>query len=173
MAKFSWGHSFKELNEYLFDMYSKCTSSQQVIQAQNEYMASLEQESRDRKANKSTNYIDFSSDDDDNSFNANKPNDESSDDDSSDDSDDDSSDDSDDDSNDDIDHKADTVSGSNAQSKSYSKSKSNNKPSISTDANSYTEISDAIGSLQIDESSGPDSPIKKFATDKFGNTIEL
>lgn len=34
MSKFSWGHSFIELNEELLDIYAKCTDSTSVVEAQ-------------------------------------------------------------------------------------------------------------------------------------------
>ncbi|XP_050506986.1 18S rRNA aminocarboxypropyltransferase isoform X1 [Diabrotica virgifera virgifera] len=38
MNKFSWGHSFEELNKELLDIYATCTDSKSVVEAQNEYI---------------------------------------------------------------------------------------------------------------------------------------
>ncbi|CAH1171326.1 unnamed protein product [Phaedon cochleariae] len=38
MNKFSWGHSFVELNQELLDIYSSCTDSTSVVAAQNKYI---------------------------------------------------------------------------------------------------------------------------------------
>lgn len=38
MGKFSWGHSFVELNETLLNSYAACKSSEEIIQVQNEYL---------------------------------------------------------------------------------------------------------------------------------------
>lgn len=38
MNKFSWGHSFIELNEELLDMYAKCTDSKSVVEAQSVFI---------------------------------------------------------------------------------------------------------------------------------------
>ncbi|XP_036334854.1 18S rRNA aminocarboxypropyltransferase [Rhagoletis pomonella] len=41
MGKFSWGHSFIELNESLLKKYAECKSSEEIVRVQNDY---LEQE---------------------------------------------------------------------------------------------------------------------------------
>lgn len=38
LDKFSWGHSFLELNEELLDKYANCANSAEVIAAQNAYL---------------------------------------------------------------------------------------------------------------------------------------
>ncbi|XP_067642640.1 18S rRNA aminocarboxypropyltransferase [Eurosta solidaginis] len=38
MGKFSWGHSFIELNEILLKKYAECKSSEEIVQTQNEYL---------------------------------------------------------------------------------------------------------------------------------------
>lgn len=45
LSKFSWGHSFLELNEELLGRYQKCKSSQEVLDEQNKYL----EESRNLK----------------------------------------------------------------------------------------------------------------------------
>lgn len=46
LNKFTWGHSFLDLNGELLDMYSNCTDSKSVIDVQNTYIekCQLEQE---------------------------------------------------------------------------------------------------------------------------------
>ncbi|KAI4471320.1 ribosome biogenesis protein tsr3 [Holotrichia oblita] len=46
LSKFSWGHSFIDLNEELLDIYANCKDSASVVTAQNEY---LEKEQRLQK----------------------------------------------------------------------------------------------------------------------------
>lgn len=43
LSKFSWGHSFLELNRELFDLYSKCQSSQEVLDVQQKYITECEE----------------------------------------------------------------------------------------------------------------------------------
>ncbi|XP_053969712.1 18S rRNA aminocarboxypropyltransferase [Anastrepha ludens] len=38
MGKFSWGHSFIELNESILKKYAECKSSEEIVRAQNEYL---------------------------------------------------------------------------------------------------------------------------------------
>lgn len=38
LDKFSWGHSFLELNDELLEIYSNCTDSQSVVQEQTKYI---------------------------------------------------------------------------------------------------------------------------------------
>lgn len=45
LSKFSWGHSFLELNDELLDLYSKCSSSEDVLEVQNKYL----EEAKNRK----------------------------------------------------------------------------------------------------------------------------
>ncbi|KAJ3283104.1 ribosome biogenesis protein tsr3 [Blyttiomyces sp. JEL0837] len=44
MSKFTWGHAFYKLNKELFDMYSKCKDSTEVVKCQQEYMKKIEEE---------------------------------------------------------------------------------------------------------------------------------
>ncbi|XP_012526982.1 18S rRNA aminocarboxypropyltransferase [Monomorium pharaonis] len=50
LEKFSWGHSFLELNSELLEKYALCTSSEEVIAAQEEYLKKAWQEKLDRLA---------------------------------------------------------------------------------------------------------------------------
>lgn len=45
MGKFSWGHSFLELNDTLLKKYAECKSSEEILQVQNSY---LQQEQDER-----------------------------------------------------------------------------------------------------------------------------
>ncbi|KAH8311298.1 hypothetical protein KR044_005460 [Drosophila immigrans] len=47
MGKFSWGHAFLELNEKLLNAYAACTSSDEIVKVQNEYLEA-EQKERDK-----------------------------------------------------------------------------------------------------------------------------
>lgn len=38
LSKFSWGHSFLELNEELLELYSKCQSSKEILEVQQKYL---------------------------------------------------------------------------------------------------------------------------------------
>lgn len=49
LDKFSWGHSFIELNEELLELYSNCNDSQSVLVAQNQY---IEQEQQKQISNR-------------------------------------------------------------------------------------------------------------------------
>lgn len=48
LGKFSWGHSFLELNDELLEKYAVCASSEEVIAAQEEYLKKAWQEKLDR-----------------------------------------------------------------------------------------------------------------------------
>lgn len=48
LGKFSWGHSFLELNGELLEKYTVCASSEEVIAAQEEYLKKAWQEKLDR-----------------------------------------------------------------------------------------------------------------------------
>ncbi|KAJ2535007.1 ribosome biogenesis protein tsr3 [Coemansia sp. RSA 1935] len=48
MARFKWGHAFKELNEQLLAKYAQCPDAEHVLQVQNEWIAMVEQERADR-----------------------------------------------------------------------------------------------------------------------------
>lgn len=54
MGKFSWGHSFLELNEPLLEKYAACDSSEEILHVQNKY---LEEEQGAR--NKPKDYSEF------------------------------------------------------------------------------------------------------------------
>ncbi|VVD04090.1 18S rRNA aminocarboxypropyltransferase [Leptidea sinapis] len=44
LSKFSWGHSFLELNSDALDLYSNCTDSKSVLEAQNTYLENVKNE---------------------------------------------------------------------------------------------------------------------------------
>lgn len=48
LNKFSWGHSFLELNAELLEKYAKCTSTEEIIQVQDKFLADARQEKIDR-----------------------------------------------------------------------------------------------------------------------------
>lgn len=50
LEKFSWGHSFLELNEEILEIYVKCSDSKSVVEEQNKYIAE-EQEKQKNRAN--------------------------------------------------------------------------------------------------------------------------
>lgn len=52
LSKFSWGHSFLELNLTLLDKYAQCKDSKEVLEAQNEYIKNAEDERAARRATK-------------------------------------------------------------------------------------------------------------------------
>ncbi|SGZ49347.1 CIC11C00000004180 [Sungouiella intermedia] len=49
LENFSWGLTFLEINKELLEVYRQCTDSESVEKAQNEWMAKLEEEVRQRK----------------------------------------------------------------------------------------------------------------------------
>ncbi|CCD24393.1 ribosome biogenesis protein TSR3 NDAI_0D00790 [Naumovozyma dairenensis CBS 421] len=49
LSNFSWGLNFLKLNEELFELYSKCTDSDSVKAAQEEWLDKIEQEATERK----------------------------------------------------------------------------------------------------------------------------
>uniref|UniRef100_D3TMU8 18S rRNA aminocarboxypropyltransferase n=1 Tax=Glossina morsitans morsitans TaxID=37546 RepID=D3TMU8_GLOMM len=55
MSKFSWGHSFIELNETLLNKYAACRTSAEVLQVQHTYIEE-EQKARDKPKNYSEFY---------------------------------------------------------------------------------------------------------------------
>lgn len=44
LSKFSWGHSFLELNEELLALYANCQSSEEILQVQQKYLEDNEKE---------------------------------------------------------------------------------------------------------------------------------
>ncbi|CAB3243337.1 unnamed protein product [Arctia plantaginis] len=48
LSKFSWGHSFLELNSEALDMYAACTDSKSVLEAQEKFLHSVQNEKDDR-----------------------------------------------------------------------------------------------------------------------------
>lgn len=50
LENFSWGLTFLEINKELLEVYRQCSDSESVEKAQNEWMAKLEEEVRQRKA---------------------------------------------------------------------------------------------------------------------------
>ncbi|KAI8073926.1 hypothetical protein BC940DRAFT_77047 [Gongronella butleri] len=66
LSKFKWGHAFYEVNAGLLNRYAKCKDSTEVVQVQNDYLASLEKKNDDDDdENASDDDEDGSSDDDD------------------------------------------------------------------------------------------------------------
>ncbi|KRT78387.1 hypothetical protein AMK59_8709, partial [Oryctes borbonicus] len=65
LNKFSWGHSFIDLNKELLDIYAKCKDSKSVIAAQNEYL-DKERKLQEEQRNKSVFPPSDSSEDEDN-----------------------------------------------------------------------------------------------------------
>ncbi|XP_074028981.1 18S rRNA aminocarboxypropyltransferase isoform X2 [Leptinotarsa decemlineata] len=50
LNKFTWGHSFIELNKEILDIYSQCTDSKSVIEAQNKFVEEEQLKQTQRKA---------------------------------------------------------------------------------------------------------------------------
>ncbi|XP_012150809.1 18S rRNA aminocarboxypropyltransferase isoform X2 [Megachile rotundata] len=50
LGKFSWGHSFLELNEELLNKYSLCTNAEEIIAAQEKFLIEARQEKINRNA---------------------------------------------------------------------------------------------------------------------------
>ena len=48
LSKFRWGRSFLSVNEQVFDMYSKCKDSTEVVAAQQEYLELIKQENSNK-----------------------------------------------------------------------------------------------------------------------------
>lgn len=55
LAKFTWGHTFTELNRELLDIYAACSNSAQVVEAQNRY---LQEELKQREERRSQHHRD-------------------------------------------------------------------------------------------------------------------
>lgn len=49
LGKFSWGHSFLELNSELLEKYSTCKSSKEILEAQDEYLRKAQEEKANRR----------------------------------------------------------------------------------------------------------------------------
>lgn len=49
LSKFSWGHSFLELNNELLQRYSSCASSKEVLEVQDAYLKEAHAEKLNRK----------------------------------------------------------------------------------------------------------------------------
>ncbi|XP_055598323.1 18S rRNA aminocarboxypropyltransferase-like [Uranotaenia lowii] len=49
LNKFSWGHSFVELNNELLEAYAGCENSKAILEVQKQYLEKAEQEQLDRK----------------------------------------------------------------------------------------------------------------------------
>lgn len=48
LGKFSWGHSFVELNSELLEKYAGCANSEEIIKVQEKFLADARQEKIDR-----------------------------------------------------------------------------------------------------------------------------
>ncbi|KAI5636367.1 putative fer4-like domain in RNase L inhibitor, RLI domain-containing protein [Phthorimaea operculella] len=48
LSKFSWGHSFLELNSEALELYASCTDSKSVLEAQEKYLDDVGKETDDR-----------------------------------------------------------------------------------------------------------------------------
>lgn len=53
LSKFSWGHSFLELNKELLDLYTQCSSGAEIIKVQTEY---IEREQRIQESGRNGKY---------------------------------------------------------------------------------------------------------------------
>ncbi|KAJ2644106.1 ribosome biogenesis protein tsr3 [Coemansia sp. RSA 1694] len=62
MSKFKWGHGFKELNAPLLKKYAACESNTEVLEVQNEWMASIDRENMLREESKFRDYADIAAD---------------------------------------------------------------------------------------------------------------
>ena len=60
LAKFTWGQTFIDLNFELLTQYSQCQTGQEVIEAQNRYLAMCEEERRERALRKGADGYDRS-----------------------------------------------------------------------------------------------------------------
>lgn len=54
LDKFSWGHSFIELNQQILETYSNCKDSQSIIVEQNKY---IEEEQKQQEIDRAGNFI--------------------------------------------------------------------------------------------------------------------
>lgn len=48
LSKFSWGHSFLELNEELLELYANCKSSAEILEVQQKYLEDSEKERQNK-----------------------------------------------------------------------------------------------------------------------------
>jgi len=51
LSKFSWGHSFLKLNDELLELYSKCDSSQDVLDVQKKYLEESDEKRKEARDN--------------------------------------------------------------------------------------------------------------------------
>jgi len=56
LGKFSWGHSFLELNSELLESYALCTNSEQVITVQEKFLEKARQERLERRGKNALPY---------------------------------------------------------------------------------------------------------------------
>lgn len=49
MGKFSWGHSFLELNSELLEKYAACKNSSEILAAQDAYLQKVQKEKLERR----------------------------------------------------------------------------------------------------------------------------
>jgi len=49
LSRFSWGPTFLDINQELFDIYTSCTNSKEVVDKQNEYLQQLQEMKRKEK----------------------------------------------------------------------------------------------------------------------------
>ncbi|KAH8929681.1 DUF367-domain-containing protein [Atractiella rhizophila] len=52
LSKFSWGHSFMQINRLLIERYQKCKDSSDIIRVQEEYLEEMEAEAEARRKEK-------------------------------------------------------------------------------------------------------------------------
>lgn len=55
LSKFTWGHAFLELNEELLEIYSECSDAASVQEAQENYLAAMAEEAKEREEAKKIN----------------------------------------------------------------------------------------------------------------------
>jgi pre-rRNA-processing protein TSR3 len=63
MNKFKWGHSFFELNSPLFHFYSTAVDSKSIVEAQNQWIARVNQDQEDRRSSRRDYGADLITDD--------------------------------------------------------------------------------------------------------------
>eukprot|EP00912_Choanoflagellata_sp_UC4_P002255 UC4_evm5s1428 len=52
LDKFSWGHSFLDLNADVLSLYAKCSDAKEIIRVQNDFILDLEREAVERRSRK-------------------------------------------------------------------------------------------------------------------------